>query len=82
MVEIERKERYIRKGGFDRKRDLKYKYQKDISTKGKQEEQGERKESEQCNYLYNLSLLGQVCGGLYALLFYKINIFFSILILG
>ena len=67
-------------GDFDKKRDLKQKYQKDISTKEKKRER-ERKESEYCNYLYNLSLLEQACGGKYALLFYKINLFFSILIL-
>ena len=59
---------YIRKWGFDRKGDLKQKYQKDISTKEKKRER-ERKESEYCNYLYNLSLLGQACGGKYAILF-------------
>ena len=42
----------------------------------------ERKESEQCNYLYKLSLLRRACGGRYTPLFYKINLFFSILILG
>ena len=67
-------------GDFDKKRDLKQKYQKDISTKEKKRER-ERKESEYCNYLYNLSLPRQVYGGIYALIFYKINIFFSILIL-
>ena len=55
-------------GDFDKKRDLKQKYEKDISTKEKKRER-ERKESEYCNYLYNLSLLGQACGRKYAILF-------------
>ena len=53
---------------------------RDISTKERERER--ERESEQCNYLYKFSLLGHVRGGIYVLLFYKINIFFSILILG
>ena len=38
MVEIQRKKTYIRKGGFDKKGDLKQKYRKDISTKERERE--------------------------------------------
>ena len=68
--------------GFRQKKGSKTEVSKrDISTK-KREREREREESEQCNYLYKFSLLGHVRGGIYVLLFYKINIFFSILILG
>ena len=42
MVEIQRKKTYIRKGGFDKKGDLKQKYQKDISTKEKKKKKKKR----------------------------------------
>ena len=77
MVKIWRKEKYIRKEGFTEKWDEKHKY---LKTK----EETRRtliEESEHFNFLYNLSLLKQAGGGMYAHLFYKINLFFSIFIL-
>ena len=43
MVEIQRKKTYIRKGGFDKKGDLKQKYRKDISTKEKKKKKKKKK---------------------------------------
>ena len=77
MVKIWRKEKYIRKEGFTEKGDEKHKY---LKTK-EETRRTLMEESEQCNFLYNLSLLRQAGGGIYAHLFYKINLFFSIFIL-
>ena len=52
-----------------------------IKKREAQERRRERKESEQCNYLYKLSLLRRACRGRDTLLFSKINLVFSILIL-
>lgn len=41
-----------------------------------------RKESEQCNFLYNIGLLEQACREIFAHLFDNINHFFLIFILG
>ena len=78
MVEIWGKEKYIIKEGFIEKRIEKRKY---LGENKKREVLNKNKESEQCNFLYNLSLLRQACEGIYALLSYKINLFFSIYIL-
>ena len=74
---MRRKGEYIRKRWFSKKGDW------DISIKKEKETRRTlREETEQCNFLYNIGLLGQACKEIFAHLFYNISLFFLIFILG
>ena len=64
----------MKKGEIYKERGVHRKRGGDKSVKNKQKK-AFREESEQCNFLYNPSLLGQACGGKYVHLFYKISLF-------
>ena len=56
--------------------------QTQVPKKEKETRRTLREESKKCNFLYNIALLGQACVETFAHLFYNINLFFLIFILG
>ena len=75
--DVKEEEVYKKKDGFQRKWS-RQKYQK----KRKETRRTLREESEQCNFLCNIGLLGQACTETLAHPFYNISPFFLIFTLG
>ena len=71
-------------GGVYKKKMVFIEKDPDTSIKGEEKETRRilREESEQCNLLYNIGLLGHARGKTFAHLFYNISIFFFIFIPG
>ena len=84
MGEVKLEGQDAKEGRYIRKKMVFIEQDPNTSIKGEEKEirRTLREESEQCNLLYNIGLIGQASKETFAHLFYNISIFFFIFILG